>query len=156
MGRYIGKDAGNGSALIDGWFPTGDIGRVSDDGYLTILGRSSVVINYGGNKLHPGFLEQALLGIDGVTAVAVVGVEAPDGFPRICAAIVSDREIGLDAANWHLIKTEFEFPVHVLKHVETLPKLVSGKIDISAIREMFSPDVDVPMIVTVSENTAPD
>ena len=88
VGRYIGKDVGDGSSLVDGWFPTGDIGRVSDDGYLTILGRSSVVINYGGNKLHPGFLEQALLWIDGVSAVAVVGVEAADGFPRICAAIV--------------------------------------------------------------------
>ena len=153
VGRYIGKDAGNGSALIDGWFPTGDIGRVSDDGYLTILGRSSVVINYGGNKLHPGFLEQALLGIDGVSAAAVVGVEADDGFPRICAAIVASRPIGFDAANWHLIETDFDFPVHVVKCLESLPKLATGKIDKLALQSLFKPDVNVPMVVSVPDQS---
>ena len=152
-GRYIGKDVGDGSSLVDGWFPTGDIGRVSEDGYLTILGRSSVVINYGGNKLHPGFLEQALLSMDGVTAVAVVGVEADDGFPRICAAIVASRPIGFDAANWHLIETDFDFPVHVVKCLESLPKLATGKIDKLALQSLFKPDVNVPMVVSVPDQS---
>lgn len=153
VGTYIGTKAEVSSALIDGWFPTGDVGKVLEDGKLIILGRSSAVINYAGNKLHPNFMERVLLSMDGVTAVAVAGVDGPDGFPRICAAVVAPRPIALDAANWHLVQTDFEFPVHVVKQVDALPMLESGKLDRRGLAGLFADAVDVPMIVTVPDQS---
>jgi long-chain acyl-CoA synthetase len=61
----------------DGWFRTGDIGRVDEDGFVWIDGRVSDVINRGGLKVFPGEVEEVVRGLAGVADVAVAGV--PDG-----------------------------------------------------------------------------
>src|SRR5690606_6619664 len=60
----------------DGWFRTGDIGRVDADGFVWIEGRVSSMINRGGLKVHPGEVEEVLRLHPSVADVAVVG--APD------------------------------------------------------------------------------
>jgi acyl-CoA synthetase (AMP-forming)/AMP-acid ligase II len=58
----------------DGWFRTGDLGRIDADGFVWLDGRVSDVINRGGNKVFPAAVEEVLLAAPGVREVAVVGV----------------------------------------------------------------------------------
>jgi long-chain acyl-CoA synthetase len=58
----------------DGWFRTGDLGRIDDDGFVWLDGRVSDMINRGGNKIFPAVVEEVVLAAPGVRDVAVVGV----------------------------------------------------------------------------------
>jgi acyl-CoA synthetase (AMP-forming)/AMP-acid ligase II len=58
----------------DGWFRTGDVGRVDGDGFLWIEGRVSDMVNRGGLKVHPGEVEEVLRMAPAVADTAVVGV----------------------------------------------------------------------------------
>jgi acyl-coenzyme A synthetase/AMP-(fatty) acid ligase len=65
---------GDQSALRDGWFYPGDIGRVDAEGNLIVTGRKSLVINLGGNKISPEVAESALERMAEVADVGVLGV----------------------------------------------------------------------------------
>jgi acyl-CoA synthetase (AMP-forming)/AMP-acid ligase II len=71
-----------------GWFPTGDVGAIDADGYLTFVDRASSAMNVGGEVIYPAVIERALYGLsgvedaaavdlDGVITVAIVGETAP-------------------------------------------------------------------------------
>jgi long-chain acyl-CoA synthetase len=62
---------------VDGWLVTGDLGKIDEDGYLYIVGRSKDVIIRGGNNIHPVDVEQVIEGHPAVREVAVVGVVHP-------------------------------------------------------------------------------
>ena len=75
---YLGDDAT--TAVVkdaDGWLMTGDVGRIDDDGRLTVLGRSDDVIITGGEKVAPAEVEAALLEHPTIAEVAVTGVADP-------------------------------------------------------------------------------
>jgi malonyl-CoA/methylmalonyl-CoA synthetase len=61
------------SPFVDGWFPTGDLAEVSDDGYYTLKGRKSDVIISGGFNIYPREIEEFLQEQDEVAEAAVVG-----------------------------------------------------------------------------------
>jgi malonyl-CoA/methylmalonyl-CoA synthetase len=61
------------SPLVDGWFPTGDLAEISDDGYYTLKGRKSDVIISGGFNIYPREIEEFLQEQDEVAEAAVVG-----------------------------------------------------------------------------------
>lgn len=61
----------------EGWLATGDLGRLDDDGFLFLVGRSDDVINRGGEKLYPREIEEVLLGDPTVSVAAVVGRPHP-------------------------------------------------------------------------------
>ena len=61
----------------DGWLVTGDLGKLDEDGYLYIVGRSKDVIIRGGNNVHATDVEHALVQHDAVKEVAVVGAPHP-------------------------------------------------------------------------------
>jgi o-succinylbenzoate---CoA ligase len=71
------------------WFPSGDAGEVVD-GRVRVFGRLGFVINTGGEKLWPEDLEAVLVGLDGVTDVAVTGVDDPEWGQRVVALVVGD------------------------------------------------------------------
>jgi acyl-CoA synthetase (AMP-forming)/AMP-acid ligase II len=83
----------------DGWFCTGDIGRVDDDGFVWIEGRVSDMINRGGMKVFPAQVEEALMSSPAVRDVAVVGVaderlgEVPWAFVVSAAGPVDTAEL---------------------------------------------------------------
>jgi acyl-CoA synthetase (AMP-forming)/AMP-acid ligase II len=85
-----GGDPGNG--LIDGWFPTGDLGRFDDDGYLFLVGRLKELINRGGEKVAPVDVEAALLDHPAVAQAA--------------AFAVADRWLGEEVAAVVVLSTE--------------------------------------------------
>jgi acyl-CoA synthetase (AMP-forming)/AMP-acid ligase II len=72
--EYYGDPEATASTWVDGWLVTGDLGRLDEDGYLYIVGRSKDVIIRGGNNIHPTDVEHVIETHPAVREVAVVGV----------------------------------------------------------------------------------
>ena len=75
--EYFGDPDATAATWVDGWLVTGDIGRVDEDGYLYIVGRSKDVIIRGGNNIHAADVEHVLLAHPAVAEAAVVGTPHP-------------------------------------------------------------------------------
>jgi acyl-CoA synthetase (AMP-forming)/AMP-acid ligase II len=73
---------------VDGWYDTGDLVDVDDDGYLSVVGRAGDVIRTGGEAVAPTEIETVLRAHRGVADVAVVGVPDPAWGEMVCAAVV--------------------------------------------------------------------
>ncbi len=87
--RYLEAPAETEAAFCsDGFFRTGDLGRVDADGYLTITGRAKDMIVYAGLKVHPVEIEDALRELDGVADACVFGVPHPSAGEMVIAAVV--------------------------------------------------------------------
>ncbi len=74
----------------NGWFRTGDLGSVSEDGYFAISGRTKELIISGGYNVYPREVEEVVEGCPGVAEVAVVGLPDPEFGERVVAAVVRD------------------------------------------------------------------
>lgn len=72
----------------DGWFQTGDLARLDDEGLLHIIGRGSQTIISGGFNIHAGEVERVISGVPGVREVAVFGMPHPVWGEGVAAAIV--------------------------------------------------------------------
>ncbi len=72
--EYLGNPAATAAAFRDGWFRTGDVGTLSADGYLTLVGRVKELINRAGEKISPYEVEDALLAHPAVAEAAAYPV----------------------------------------------------------------------------------
>jgi acyl-coenzyme A synthetase/AMP-(fatty) acid ligase len=110
----------------EGWFYSGDLGRITPGGLLIITGRTSDVINVGGLKLAPELIEEILRGHPAVTDVAAFGGMGEAGIEEISVALVANTSV----ADTHLIDfcAERGVPLSRVFIVEELPKAPSGKI----------------------------
>ena len=73
----------------DGWFKTGDVGKVEADGFCTIVGRSKDLVITGGYNVYPAEIEGFLNALPGVAESAVVGVPHPDFGEAVIAVVVA-------------------------------------------------------------------
>jgi malonyl-CoA/methylmalonyl-CoA synthetase len=89
-GYWNRPDATEESFDKDGWFRTGDLGFVGEDGYFTITGRSKELIISSGYNVYPREVEEVVEGCPGVSEVAVVGLPDPEFGERVVAAVVRD------------------------------------------------------------------
>src|SRR5262249_37836044 len=74
MDGYFDAPDATAAVLRDGWYHTGDLGALDDDGYLSIVGRARDVIRSGGETIAPVEVEHVLAAHPDVTEVAVVGL----------------------------------------------------------------------------------
>ncbi len=74
MKGYSNLEDGTSGILEDGWFPTGDLATMNQDGYINIVGRAKEMIIRGGENLYPIEIENYLLEHPGVLEVAVIGL----------------------------------------------------------------------------------
>lgn len=112
----------------EGWFHTGDLGWLDEDGFLWLDGRVSDMINRGGLKVFPGTVEDVLLSADGVREAAVVGIpdERLGEVPWAFVAGIELSEAALIA--WCRKRlTPYRVPVRVVC-VEQLPRNDVGKV----------------------------
>lgn len=88
---YLNRpDATAAAHTEDGWFRTGDVGTVDEDGYVTIVGRKATdLIKSGGHKIGAGEIENILLAHPGVREAAVTGEADPDLGERVVAWVVA-------------------------------------------------------------------
>ena len=89
---YFDAPEATAAALVDGWFHTGDLGALDDEGYLSIVGRRNELIRTGGESVAPSEVETALAEHPAVAEVAVVGLPDPEWGERVCAVVVTEGE----------------------------------------------------------------
>ena len=126
--------------MSDGWFRTGDLGRIDQDGNIQILGRQKELINRGGVKFLPQNVEEVLLSHPTVHMVAIVGM--PDerlGERNACYVVpVAGEEPPSLEELCRLLEKEgtskFMWPER-LEIVESLPLTPTGKIQRAVLRE---------------------
>ena len=126
----------------DGYFRTGDLGRFSADGYLSIVGRSKDLIISGGYNVYPKEVELALDELPGVLESAVVGVPHPDFGEAVTAAVVrrpgvagpGEAEV-IAALKSRLANFKVPKRVHFL---EELPRNTMGKVQKNVLRDRFA------------------
>ncbi|REK84857.1 long-chain fatty acid--CoA ligase [Streptomyces inhibens] len=88
MKRYWQRPEETAAAIRDGWFYTGDLGRVDQDGYFWIVGRMKDVIIRGGYNVYPREVEDVLYEHPAVADAAVIGLPNPDLGEEVGAAVV--------------------------------------------------------------------
>jgi len=125
-------------APADGWFCTGDLGRLDSSGRLTVRGRADDVINTGGYKVVPDEVAAALQTCPGVRDAAVLGQPDPEWGERVVAVVVPADPAdppSLEKLRLHVRERlpRYAAPSRVVV-VDAVPMLPSGKHDIAQIR----------------------
>jgi len=85
---YFEDEEATAAALVDGWYRTGDLAELDDDGFLTITGRAHATIRTGGETVAPAEVELALREHPAIDDLAVVGLTDVDYGEVVCAAVV--------------------------------------------------------------------
>jgi len=117
--------------ISDGWLKTGDLAHYDEDGYIYIDGRSSEMIKSGAHRISPKEIEEVILEMDGVSEVAVIGVQ-DELLGQIIKAVIVPKT-GVEIKKLQLLShckenlANFKVP-KLLDFVDSLPKTPSGKI----------------------------
>jgi 2-furoate---CoA ligase len=133
---YWRRPDANEQAIRDGWYRTGDVGQLDDEGDLWVVGRVDDMIVSGGENIHPLEVEEVLARHSGVAEVAVIGAADDRLGHRVVAVVVGTAtEQELDA---HCLAAETLAPFkrpREYRFVAALPKSPSGKILRRVLRE---------------------
>jgi acyl-CoA synthetase (AMP-forming)/AMP-acid ligase II len=126
---------------IDGFYPTGDLGRLDEDGFLFYHGRSDDMFKVSGATVYPSEVERALRTIGGVENAFVTNVPGAAG-ERVGAAVVcGDRTLTAEQLrnSARKILSAFKVPTVwlVLESDDDVPRGGTGKVDIRRLRDML-------------------
>ncbi|MGB8273869.1 MAG: condensation domain-containing protein [Alphaproteobacteria bacterium] len=128
---YVGNEAANRHAFVDGWFRTGDEGVFDGDGYLTITGRLKEIIIRGGEKVAPREVDEVLLAHPEVAEAVTFAVPDPALGEEAGAAVVLRPGSSATASDIKAFAAKklayFKVPRHLVI-VDALPKGATGKI----------------------------
>jgi long-chain acyl-CoA synthetase len=129
--EYFADPGATAEMWRDGWLVTGDLGRLDDDGYLYIVGRSKDVIIRGGNNVHAADVEHVLVRHDAVAEVAVVGGPHPVLGEDVVAFVVLHQGSDIDGEALRLYALEeladYKVPRQYV-FVDELPRNATGKV----------------------------
>jgi acyl-CoA synthetase (AMP-forming)/AMP-acid ligase II len=144
MKGYVSGDGRNSGRIDDeGRLHTGDLGRLDEDGYLYLVGRSSEMIKCAGERIFPREIEEVLDGCAGVAESAVLGLPDPLLGEKVVACVVlkAGAQITPGDLRAHCLKSlSFVRTPREVRFLATLPKTSSGKIARAALAgEFMSP-----------------
>lgn len=124
----------------DGWFRTGDIVTMDEDGFVRIVDRIKELIVTGGFNVSPTEVEDALRSFEGVADVAVVGLPHRRGGEDVVAAVVMEPGASFDEeairAYGRDCLTAYKVPKHVVQ-VDELPRSIVGKVIRRKVRDQL-------------------
>jgi acyl-CoA synthetase (AMP-forming)/AMP-acid ligase II len=129
--EYFGDPEATAETWRDGWLVTGDLGKLDDDGYLYIVGRSKDVIIRGGNNVHATDVEHVLVQHDAVAEVAVVGAPHPVLGEDVVAFVVrhAGSDVDGDTLRAYALGQLADYKVPRQFHfVDELPRNATGKV----------------------------
>jgi len=125
----------------DGFFITGDLGLIDEDGYLHIVGRDKDLVISGGYNVYPKEIEQWIDELPQVVESAVIGVAHPDLGEGVTAAVVLKPGESLDESDvLAALKDKvarYKQPKRVF-FIDSLPRNVMGKVQKNALRERYA------------------
>ena len=130
-GYWRRPDATAEAIDADGWFRTGDLARVDEDGYFFIVDRKKDMIIRGGYNVYPREIEELLYEHPAVREAAVIGIPHAELGEEVCAAVAlkAGATTTPDELRGH-VKAQaaaYKYPRHVWI-VDELPKTPTGKI----------------------------
>lgn len=128
MAGYLPDDA-NAGAFSDGWYRTGDVGHLDDDGWLRITDRSKEMIKVRGFQVAPAEVEAVLHGHPAVADCAVFGVPHPVDGETVVAAVTTTQPVSADELSALVSDrlASYKRPSRV-EFVSEIPRLPSGKV----------------------------
>lgn len=124
----------------DGYFITGDLGKIDEKGYVHIVGRDKDLIITGGYNVYPKEVEAEIDAIPGVIESAVIGIPHTDFGEAVTAVVVKRGEINLTEGN--ILRTlrgkiaKFKLPKRVIV-VGELPRNTMGKVQKNVLRDSY-------------------
>jgi long-chain acyl-CoA synthetase len=140
MAGYLDDPGLTAASLRGGWLATGDLARATDDGFVSIVGRSKELIVRGGNKVTPQEIERAACECPGVAAAMATGLPDRVLGERIHLMVVAAPGVRLDAGGLAAFLRgrleRFKQPDFVYLG-DTLPTGRTGKLDRRRLREMI-------------------
>jgi long-chain acyl-CoA synthetase len=129
MKSYWHQPDATTAAIVDGWFRTGDLGRVDEDGFFYVVDRKKDMIIRGGYNVYPREIEEVLYEHPQVVEAAVIGIPHPTHGEEVAAAVVVDGDVTEEEIR-EFVKTRvaaYKYPRRVW-FVDALPKGPTGKI----------------------------
>jgi fatty-acyl-CoA synthase len=128
---YYNDEEKTAEAFAGGWFHSGDLGVLTEGGYLSVVDRKKDMIKTGGENVASREVEEVLYELDGVAEVAVFGISHPHWIEAVTAVVVprADSALTVEAVHAHVRErlAGFKRPKFVVL-AEALPKNPSGKI----------------------------
>jgi len=125
----------------DGFFITGDLGMVDQDGYVHIVGRGKDLIIAGGYNIYPKEVELLIDAVEGVEESAVIGLPHPDLGEGITAVVVRKPGAKVEAEDiLALLSTQlarFKHPRQVI-FLDELPRNTMGKVQKNVLRDLYA------------------
>ncbi len=124
----------------DGYFITGDLSRIDENGYVHIVGRAKDLIISGGYNVYPKEIETALLELPSISDAAVIGVPHTDFGEGVTAVVVPEQSGAIDEAQ--IIATmkqdlaSYKVPKRIIQVTE-IPRNTMGKVQKNALREEY-------------------
>jgi fatty-acyl-CoA synthase len=142
MRGYWNDPAATAAALTpEGWFKTGDLARIDEEGFYWIMGRSKDVIISGGENIYPAELENVLADCPAVAECAVLGMEDPKWGEVALACVVLQKNADLtENAVLALFKdrlAKFKHPRRVV-FLDRLPRNAMGKVQKAELKRQVS------------------
>lgn len=135
---YLNDVEATKSAIVDGWFRSGDLGTKDDEAFISIVDRKKDLIIRGGFNVYPREVEEMLARHPGVKTVAVIGVPHETHGEEIVAVVVRDADASLDGESLIAWSQEYlgrhKYPRHV-HFVDAMPLGPSGKVLKRVLRE---------------------
>jgi fatty-acyl-CoA synthase len=128
---YYNDEEKTAEAFAGGWFHSGDLGVMTEDGYLSVVDRKKDMIKTGGENVASREIEEAIYELDGVAEVAVFGISHPHWIEAVTAVVVAKPGASLSAedvdAHARARLAGYKRPKYVVL-ADALPKNPSGKI----------------------------
>jgi len=131
MKEYFKNPSATQQKIKAGWYYTGDLGKLDEDGYIYILGRADDMIITGGMNVYPSEIENVLIAHEKVAEAAVVGIDSSDRGQALKAVVVP--KIGEEVSKRELLRfcrshlANFKIP-KIVEIRDTLPRSRTGKV----------------------------
>lgn len=143
---YISNPEADAAAFRGGWFRTGDLGWLDEEGYLYLAGRLKEIINRGGNKVSPQEVDNALMQFSEVEEAGTFAVAHPRLGEDVVTAVVlkSGSNLTVETLRSRLFKclVDFKIPSQIFL-VDRLPKGRTSKIDRPKLAQTLTPLLNV-------------
>ncbi|MFH2128230.1 MAG: o-succinylbenzoate--CoA ligase [Pseudomonadota bacterium] len=141
MQGYWNRPEANEEAFSGGWFHTGDLARMDDEGFLYMVDRKKDMFISGGENVYPAEVENAIFALEQVAEAAVIGLPDPKWGEVGCAVVVLKEGQSLQeqevSAHLKTCLAKYKIPKKVV-FTEALPRNAAGKVLKRNLREQYS------------------